>query len=70
MEARRCRRCDRQFVWDSGPVEQVNQCPRCSGVILPADELAGWMCRACLVIGCVATAWAIMGLLKLIFGGG
>jgi len=64
MEVRTCKRCGRCFAWDRGPLDWLNQCPRCSGQILPKDHLAEWIVRGCLVLGSVLSAWLLVSVFK------
>lgn len=68
MEVRICKRCQRNFLFDSGPIDLLNQCPRCSGSARPKEHLDELVFRGCLVIGSVLAAWALVGSIKLILG--
>lgn len=68
MEVRTCKRCQRNFLWDSGPIDWINSCPRCSGRSKPPDVLAEWVVRGCVVIGAVLAAWVLVGAVKFILG--
>lgn len=67
MEVRTCKRCGRCFAWDSGPVDHINSCPRCSGAETPTDHLAAWVVKGCVVMGCVLAGWVMVDLVKFIF---
>lgn len=68
MEVRTCKRCQRNFLWDSGPVEWINSCPRCSGQTPLKDVFAEWVFKGCCVIGAILAAWALVGAVKFFLG--
>lgn len=64
MEVRTCKRCNRNFLWDSGPVDHINSCPRCSGAETPTDHFAEWVVKGCVVMFAYLVGWLIGDLIR------
>lgn len=68
MEVRMCRRCRKNFLWDSGPIHRLNSCPNCSGeAVTPDTVLAVCALGGLLCVGVAAAAASIWFFVKAIF---